>query len=232
MGRGGATHRSGGLSARREFRAFSPIGTGIAPHWSLMPSIGDNAPAMDPDQSRTKPSRSLYLACPIFLAILLGLSLTVPEGMVIYAFYAIAIVSALPTWDRHFVRDMSLAAAVFVLLTVVLLPVPESGSWARLLNGGAGLLAIWAALHLCLETIAAYEARVQEELRHAQALAQSRELAGHVVMLCAWTKRVKEDGQWVPLEEFLTRHLHVRISHGVSDDVRDQLVHKSTPKGP
>jgi hypothetical protein len=197
-----------------------------------MSSIGDNTSAMHPVQTRTRPLRSLYLACPILLAILLGLSLTVPEGMVIYAFYAIAIVTALPTWDRHFVRDMSLAAAVFVLLTVVLLPVPESGSWARLLNGGAGLLAIWAALHLCLETIASYEARVQEELRQAQALAQSRELAGHVVMLCAWTKRVKEDGQWVPLEEFLTRHLHVRISHGVSDDVRDQLVGKSTDKEP
>jgi hypothetical protein len=168
--------------------------------------------------------RSLYLACPVLLAIVLGLSLAIPHGIVIYAFYAIAVVSALLTWDRRFVREMALAAAVFVMLDAALLQQPVNGALERFVNFIVGLLGIWAALHLCLEAITAYENRVKEQVRQAQALAEAGEMAGHVVMLCAWTKRVKEDGQWVPMEEFLQRHLHVRISHGVSDDVRDQLV--------
>jgi hypothetical protein len=193
-----------------------------------MSHISDNAltELQDSIQDQAKSTRSLYLACPILLAILLGLGFAVPRGVVLYAFYAIAIVSALPTWDRRFVREMSLAAAVFVLLDAVLLQMPGTSSWDRLLNCGAGLLAIWAAMHLCLESISAYEARIREELRRAQALAQASELDGNVVMLCAWTKRIKEDGRWVPLEDYLTRHLHVRISHGVSDYVRERLVRK------
>lgn len=168
--------------------------------------------------------RSLYLACPILLAIILGLSLAIPHGIVIYAFYAIAVVSSLPTWDRRFVREMALAAAVFVMLDAALLQQPVVGSLERFVNFIVGLLGIWAALHLCLEAITAYENRVHEQVRQAQALSEAGALAGHVVLLCAWTKRVKEDGEWVPMEEFLKRHLHVRISHGVSDEVRDQLV--------
>jgi hypothetical protein len=131
-------------------------------------------------------------------------------------------------------REMALAAAVFVLWDAALLREMAGVSWERWVNCGAGLLAIWAALHLSLEAIGAYEARIQAEVRQAKALAQAGELAGHVVMVCAWTKRVKEDGQWVPLEEFLERHFQVRISHGMSDSIRQELsrqaqVHESTP---
>jgi hypothetical protein len=178
-------------------------------------------------QVQSWPLRSLYLACPILLALILGLSLAIPRGIVVYAFYAIAIVSALPTWDRGFVRQMALAAAVFVLWDAALLQGMVGDSWERWVNCGAGLLGIWAALHLSLEAISAYEARIQAEVRQAKALVQAGELAGHVVMVCAWTKRVKEDGRWVPLEEFLERHFQVRISHGMSDSIRQELIRQA-----
>jgi hypothetical protein len=204
------------------------------------------------EEDHTRPARTLYVACPILLSLVLGLSLVLPHGVVVYAFYAIAVVSALPTWDRRFVREMSLAAAVFVLLDTALMQPVGTDAWQRLLNCCAGLLAIWAGLHLALEAIAAYEARLQEMVSRSQALARDNEVTGpsrcppvptagatikpppcdHLVILCAWTKRVKEDGKWVPLEEFLERHFQVRVSHGMSDEVHDTMVRKQNLSEP
>jgi hypothetical protein len=185
--------------------------------------------AAESEEDRTPSARTLYVTCPVLLALLLGLSLAIPHGIVIYAFYTIAVVSALPTWDRRFVQEMGLAAAVFVLLEAALMESDGSNPWRRLLNCAAGLLAIWAGLHLALEAIAAYETRLKELLDHAQAVARASAAAGHLVILCAWTKRVKEGDKWVPLEEFLERHFQVRISHGMSDEVHDSLVRKEPP---
>ena len=187
------------------------------------------APAFStPDQ--TAGARPLYAACPILLALILALSLTMPHGVLVYAFYAVVVVGALPTWDRQFVQQISLAAAVFVLLDAALLQEPMPGPWRMLLNSATGLLSIWAALHLSIEAIAAYESRLQEAIRQAQAAARVGESPGHIVMLCAWTKRVKENGKWVPLEEFLERHFLVRISHGMSDEVHDHMVRETNPQ--
>lgn len=36
-----------------------------------------------------------------------------------------------------------------------------------------------------------------------------------MLVMCAWTKRVKSGDRWVPVEEFLRERLGVRISHGI-----------------
>ncbi|MDX2192233.1 MAG: PAS domain-containing protein [Gemmatimonadales bacterium] len=36
--------------------------------------------------------------------------------------------------------------------------------------------------------------------------------------LCAWTKRVKHDGEWVPLELYFERAHGLRVSHGISPE--------------
>ena len=44
-----------------------------------------------------------------------------------------------------------------------------------------------------------------------------------IVTMCAWTRRVKMDGRWVTVEEFLERKLGVRVSHGISEDAYEKL---------
>jgi PAS domain S-box-containing protein len=63
--------------------------------------------------------------------------------------------------------------------------------------------------------------RAKAELRQAnddlrRALDQVRRLE-QFVTLCAWTKRVKVDGRWVTVEEFLRTRFGVTVSHGMSD---------------
>jgi len=38
-----------------------------------------------------------------------------------------------------------------------------------------------------------------------------------MLVICAWTHRVKSDGRWVPLEEFFTNQLGYAVSHGLSE---------------
>ncbi|MFH1496767.1 MAG: hypothetical protein ABII82_02975 [Verrucomicrobiota bacterium] len=38
------------------------------------------------------------------------------------------------------------------------------------------------------------------------------------ITVCAWTKRVKYEGRWVPFEEFLEKRFQLKLSHGISDE--------------
>ena len=47
------------------------------------------------------------------------------------------------------------------------------------------------------------------------------------LIVCAWTHRIKRDGRWLSLEEFLTEHLGYQVSHGLSEssllNMRDEI---------
>jgi CHASE3 domain sensor protein len=38
-----------------------------------------------------------------------------------------------------------------------------------------------------------------------------------MITICAWSKMIEYEGEWLSIEEYLTRRLHARISHGMSD---------------
>lgn len=58
--------------------------------------------------------------------------------------------------------------------------------------------------------------RRNEELQAA--LAEVRRLEESLVTMCAWTRRVRVDGRWVSVEEYLRDRFGVRVSHGISED--------------
>lgn len=38
------------------------------------------------------------------------------------------------------------------------------------------------------------------------------------VIMCAWTRRLKWNEQWVSVEDYLWERFRMRVSHGISDD--------------
>jgi CheY-like chemotaxis protein len=54
-----------------------------------------------------------------------------------------------------------------------------------------------------------------EEIKDMQARAQ---------VVCAWTDRINIEGKWLKLTEFLSEHLHMKITHGVSPEGRQQFL--------
>lgn len=49
-----------------------------------------------------------------------------------------------------------------------------------------------------------------------------------LLKVCAWTKRIEVDGRWLPIEDFLSQCLHLRLTHGMSEEAV-RLFGKSKP---
>ena len=43
------------------------------------------------------------------------------------------------------------------------------------------------------------------------------------IVLCAWTQRVKSGGRWITITEFLSDTLGYNVTHGMSEEVVDQM---------
>ena len=41
----------------------------------------------------------------------------------------------------------------------------------------------------------------------------------NIVRMCAWTRKLEIDGQWVSVEEYLQRRFGLLVSHGICEDV-------------
>jgi PAS domain S-box-containing protein len=58
-----------------------------------------------------------------------------------------------------------------------------------------------------------------------------------IITMCAWSGRVKFEGEWVSVEDFLLRRFNLRTSHGISPEMHQRLAAqlgmiKSSPYSP
>jgi PAS domain S-box-containing protein len=54
------------------------------------------------------------------------------------------------------------------------------------------------------------------EQQLAEAAAEIKRLQQRLLKICTWTKRIQVDGKWIPVDEFLTRNLHLTLTPGTS----------------
>lgn len=47
------------------------------------------------------------------------------------------------------------------------------------------------------------------------------------VTVCAWTGQVKFQGQWLRMDEYLKRQFGINVSHTMSQDAADKMIHES-----
>jgi len=81
---------------------------------------------------------------------------------------------------------------------------------------------------------------LNEERRAHQELSSSteeiRKLQNQLQVVCSWTKRIEVGGKWVPIDEFLAKELHLKVTHGISPEAsrrfREQAEGKKTPPSP
>jgi hypothetical protein len=53
-----------------------------------------------------------------------------------------------------------------------------------------------------------------------------RKLQGGLQTICAWTKRIKVGDEWMTPDEFLSTQLHIKLSHGISPEAYEDMMHK------
>lgn len=58
--------------------------------------------------------------------------------------------------------------------------------------------------------------RKESERQLGEASAEIAKLRKGLLKICAWTKRIEIDGQWIPVDEFLSDRLHLKLTHGMS----------------
>ena len=119
---------------------------------------------------------------------------------------------------------MSVATVLFVLWNAVAHHEGGTRIVTLLLNSVVGLLAAWAVLRLSLDIVSACELRVRAETASPPSMASIRNQQGELITMCAWTKRVKQGGRWVSIEEYLDQQLNVVVSHGIADDLKAGLI--------
>lgn len=58
-----------------------------------------------------------------------------------------------------------------------------------------------------------------------------KDLQGRTQLVCAWTDRINIEGKWLKLTEFLSQHLHLNVTHGLSPEGMQQFLKGATDKG-
>lgn len=58
--------------------------------------------------------------------------------------------------------------------------------------------------------------RKEAESKLREYVAEVERLRSGLLTVCAWTKQVQVDGHWVSVDQFLSEHLHLKLTHGMS----------------
>ncbi|WP_162659172.1 GAF domain-containing protein [Tuwongella immobilis] len=69
--------------------------------------------------------------------------------------------------------------------------------------------------------------RVIESLTHLRLEQAKVEKLEKVVTICAWSKKVRHQGQWIRFEDFLVESLGVKLTHGITDEIAQQLLREA-----
>jgi hypothetical protein len=85
-----------------------------------------------------------------------------------------------------------------------------------------GLL-LWNLRHLAAERERANRDLEMSLEELARSTEEIRKLQDGLQVVCAWTKRVKVGEQWMTADEFLSTHLRLKVTHGISPEAARKL---------
>jgi hypothetical protein len=63
--------------------------------------------------------------------------------------------------------------------------------------------------------------RAHQQLSHS--VEEIRKLQDQLQVICSWTNRIEVDGKWVPIDEFLAKQLHLKLTHGISPEASERF---------
>lgn len=147
---------------------------------------------------------SLAVAAVIFYC-----DLRAPRGLTVGALYVLPILISLLADSRK--TTLWLAALFTALVLVGYRFSADVGvaSWIVVSDRIITILTIWVTALLGIEITI-----VKQEIRRM----------GRLMTICMWTKQVRVDGEWIPVEEYLTKHVGLELSHGISKDAAEKIL--------
>jgi K+-sensing histidine kinase KdpD len=131
--------------------------------------------------------------------------------------------------------EMGFAAAVTAAVAWWLVEVFTAQTHSSAVLAGANYaLRVTAFVVIAVTAARLRQARDRERELNAQlestvskleaSMAEMNELRDQMQLVCAWTNRIKSEGRWVPMDQFLADKLHLKISHGISEEAAERLL--------
>ena len=168
-------------------------------------------------QRRT--SRVLIIAAVAVTAVAF-FDIVTPLGIAIPALYAVAVIISFRARIRTTTIMLAIAVSLLTIIGFWVSP-PSVVAWKGALNRGLALFIIWTTTVIGLEALKLQTER--ERLIQEREDALNRALSA-VLPLCAWCHRIRaENGEWEPLETYITSTTTTLISHGMCPSCYERI---------
>jgi K+-sensing histidine kinase KdpD len=179
-----------------------------------------------------------FLASVVSLAVVSYVDYLTGDELLLVVFYFIPI--AICAWHQR--REMVLLLALVSGVCLMLADYYSGHHYSHPIYyfwNGFICFASFAAFGLVLQRLKASfdeQARGREELTKAldelkSSTSEIQKLQKELQVVCAWTNRLKVEGQWVTFSEFLTKYLHLDVSHGISPEAAKEMMETITQMG-
>jgi len=154
---------------------------------------------------------SLAVGAVIFYA-----DLRAPRGLTVGALYVLPLLISLMADNRKVTLWLAALFSAFVVVGYFLSSDVGVPGWIVVSDRIITILAIWVTAVLGVEVTLAKR--------------QLREM-GRLLTICMWTKQVRIDGEWIPIERYLTEHCGIRLTHGISREAAEKVLREEGLEG-
>ena len=149
---------------------------------------------------------SLAVGAVVFYA-----DLRAPRGLTVGALYVLPILISLLADSRRMTLWLAALFSALVVIGYALSRDVGVPDWIVLSDRVITVVTIWVAALLGLEMTLA-----KRRLRDM----------GRLLTICMWTKQVRVGGEWISIERYLTEHCGIRLTHGISKEAAEDLLHE------
>jgi hypothetical protein len=149
---------------------------------------------------------SLAVAALIFF-----IDLRAPRGLSVEALYVLPILISLLADSRKLTIWLAVLFSVLVFVGWRLSADVGVPTWIVASDRIIIILAIWVTALLGIEITFA-----KQEIRRM----------GRLLTICMWTKQIRVDGEWISVEDYLTKHVGLSLSHGISKQAAENILNE------
>ncbi len=167
---------------------------------------------MNSKRIRTILNHSLDL---VWIAAVLFIDHITPLGVADGILYAPCIAFTLRHKNRRFTLIHSLICTVAVFVGSMISPDSGVPWWVPFINRMYSVLVIWLMYFFVI-------AHISDALKIIS--------LEKMVTISAWTKQVRYNDEWIPIEDYLKREFNILVSHGIDPESAEKLMEDIDPK--
>ncbi len=154
--------------------------------------------------------RIYKIVVALCVPVLFCIDLFIPLGLIIWLFYIPIIFISVVFEERKFTFWIGIASSICILASYLVSIIFQIGVaelvewWISLSNRMLGVIVISILIYLTCKYLESKENNIVLE---------------KLIRVCAWTKRICIQGEWITIEEFFKRYMDKDVTHGASPEV-------------